>query len=198
MLERGTPGDNPLPEVVPRRRMAYPGRAPGILREAGRDSMHVRRLLCLVLLTVSMSACGGTVNPTGPVEPDMSPSGRSAMEKELDRNLEKWASTRLEDYDYQINKICFCQYPVLYPVTVSVRNGERSRAISSDDLLVGEEVPILTIEELIELARRAIQESSRVQIYYDSAKGYPTRVSIGKWPGNEAGENTSYTVTLME
>jgi len=160
--------------------------------------MYVRRFLFLVLLAVSISGCGGTAAPPVPTEPDMSPSGRKAMEQELDRNLKKWTSSKLEDYDYQINMICFCQYPVLYPVTVSVRNGERTRGISSDDLVVAEDVPVLSINELFELTRSAIQEASRVQIFYDSAKGFPTRVSIGKWPGNELKENTSYTVKLLE
>lgn len=160
--------------------------------------MSVRRFPCFLLFALVLTACGGTVNPTGPADPDMSLSGRRAMEKELDGHLKRWTSHRPDDYDYKINKICFCEYPVLYPVTVEVRNGERRRAISDDEQVVGEDVPLLSVEDMFELTRAAIQSSSRVVIYYDQTYGFPNRVSIGKWPDNVVEENTAWTLEVME
>jgi len=131
-------------------------------------------------------------------EPDMSPSGRTAMEHELGKNLQKWTRAQPSRYDYQINKICFCPYPVEYPVTVSVQDGQRTRAVASDDAVVPDSVAVLTIEELFELAKQAINGSNRVQITYDGSMGYPNRISIGKWPGNIPGENTAWTVEVVK
>lgn len=100
----------------------------------------------------------------------------------LAENRSKWEATGMSEYQYRVQRSCFCIGDVLRPVDLTVRNNEITDARYAD---TGERLPpdartnMLTVNDLFNLIEDAIQrEADRIDMKYDEATGYPREMYI--------------------
>ena len=117
------------------------------------------------ILLLSSLACGGSTGP------------------EVDRLGEQralWQALGLNDYTYDVQRICFC--PFREGVRVTVVDGAVAGAtdLATGEVLEPNEVQwYLTIDDLFDLVQDAYDENAHeVQVEFDPSRGYPTRIYI--------------------
>ncbi len=126
----------------------------------------MKRIMFL-LLSLLLAGCSAFPSPSGDVE----------------RNLDKWETQSVLNYQFNLNIGCFCPWTDLMPLTIEVRNGKPVSILSG-----GEQVtdPFLesftqydTMEELFEVILSA-QESGadEIKVDYDPVYGFPASIAI--------------------
>ncbi len=127
--------------------------------------MKLRALLFIPILTLAGCLFG--------------PDGTS---DELSSNRNRWESQGWDSYEYWYQNTCFCPVEYVEPVTVLVRGG---RVISARVVATGVYVPAesldryKTVDQAFALVDDAIRRgAARVDVSYDAAFGYPTKVFI--------------------
>ena len=118
-----------------------------------------------VMLLLASLACGDSTGP------------------EADRLSEQralWEALGLEDYTYDVQRVCFCAFRE--GVRVTVVEGFVTGAVDIDtgDVLEPHEVQwYLTIDGLFDLLQNAYDQNAHdVQVEFDASRGYPTRIYI--------------------
>lgn len=100
----------------------------------------------------------------------------------LDAAWEKWDDAGIETYRWTVRRGCFCPIEYNRPVVVRVENGVKT---SVTDVETGEPVSAQlaaqypTVVGLFDIIQAAIDhEADRLEVSYDSARGYPSDVFI--------------------
>jgi hypothetical protein len=121
-----------------------------------------------VLLTLSAGGCNADV--TGPV-------GELAVARA------RWTSVAPVAYSVVVSRSCECLEAAAGPVLVSVRNGvaqSRQYTATGAPVAAGLSEQFPTVEGLFAVIDAAIRDRIQpMQVVYDPALGYPTRVIIG-------------------
>lgn len=100
--------------------------------------------------------------------------------RDLQAAKEQWERTNIEDYQVEIERICYCGGPFLY--TMSVENGEIMQILDSE---TGEAVEHLggysTIDELFTwLEKAAAQNPQTLELEFHPELGYPTFIDYNQ------------------
>ena len=92
----------------------------------------------------------------------------------------RWQALGLNDYTYDVQRICFC--PFREGVRVTVVDGAVAGAtdLATGEVLEPNEVQwYLTIDDLFDLVQDAYDRNAHeVQVEFDPSRGYPTRIYI--------------------
>jgi hypothetical protein len=130
----------------------------------------------------------------------------SSVPRELTDNEKLWKNQELENYDFTLERQCFCPEDWRGPVTIEVRNGT---AVSVTYLSDGTNVTegkfdeVDTIDKLFTLLSNAFsgkgdfdQQADSVEVTYDEQMGYPVTLYIDV-SQLMADEEQGYTVTNL-
>lgn len=127
----------------------------------------------------------------------------SSATSELDSNKELWQSQNLTDYDFTLERQCFCPEDWRGPVVIQVRNGKAVAItyVSTGEIAGAEKFEdVDTIEELFDVIRDAYEgkntfdeKAETVNVSYHPEMGYPLTIFIDV-STNIADEEQGYTV----
>ena len=135
---------------------------------------------CVLAVVAAMLVGCGDDNPIGselgPVHDSIGPEmDRLGVQRAL------WEAQGLEDYTYDVQRVCFCS-PFRQGVRVTVVDGAVTGAtdLASGEVLEPNEVQwYLTIDALFDLVQAAYDRNAHeVQLEFDASRGYPTRIFI--------------------
>jgi hypothetical protein len=94
----------------------------------------------------------------------------------------RWEAAGIMSYDFDLQVTCFCGATALGPVTISVRNGQPSRVVSTDSGTVVDSLyfqSYLTVDRLfVGLGRILSERPAAFTAVYDAGLGFPADVSI--------------------
>lgn len=158
------------------------------------------RLLAL-LVVLPLAACSGSdpVLGTPPDEPTAGPptSGTAGEPpRAFVQAAERWAEAGPDDYRMTLQRSCFCPSDWRGPFRVTVRDGAVVEATYDGAAVDAERV--VTAEALLALLRDAyVRGADRVDAFYDSEFGFPTRLYID-YSALLADEEVGYEVTAFE
>lgn len=118
----------------------------------------------------------------------LSSSCGSSTNSELERNEKLWQSQNLTNYDFTLERQCFCPEDWRGPVNIQVRGGKAtSVTYPSTGATAGAEKfgDVGTIEKLFGIIRDAYegknafeQKAETVNVTYHPEKGYPLTILI--------------------
>lgn len=118
----------------------------------------------------------------------------------LELNRSQWRAQGFSSYQYDLLISCFCQY--VGPVRVLVR-GDSVHALTPHDTA---DVPFtpedlapdyaLTIDDLFDIVGKALGQADELEVDYDAALGYPTRISID-WDDRAVDDEIAYRATNL-
>ena len=130
----------------------------------------------------------------------------SALPDQLTESKKLWESQKLQDYDFTLERQCFCPEDWRGPVDIQVRNGSAVSVIYVSD---GTDVPeerfgdVDTIDKLFALLGNAYsgdgdfaEPAESVTVDYDSEMGYPVNLYIDE-SQLIADEEQGYAVTNL-
>jgi len=130
----------------------------------------------------------------------------SAVPQELTKNEKLWKDKGLSNYDFTLERLCFCPEDWRGPVNIQVRNGAVvSSTYVSDGSTVteGKFDNADTIDKLFTILKDAYagkgdfeQEADTIDVTYDSQMGYPMIFYIDV-SQLMADEEQGYTVTNL-
>ncbi|MBN2074020.1 MAG: hypothetical protein JW762_00580 [Dehalococcoidales bacterium] len=130
----------------------------------------------------------------------------SPVPRELTDNENLWKDQELENYDFTLERHCFCPEDWRGPVNIKVRNGTSvSVTYLSDGSTVteGKFENVDTIDKLFTLLNNAFagqgdfdQKADSVDVTYDEQMGYPVTLYIDV-SQQMADEEQGYTVTNL-
>jgi hypothetical protein len=130
----------------------------------------------------------------------------SSVPRELTDNEKLWQDQELKDYDFTLERQCFCPEDWRGPVNIEVRNGTAvSVTYVSDgtDVTEGKFDEVDTIDKLFILLNNAFtgkgdfdQQADSVDVKYDKQMGYPVTLYIDV-SQQMADEEQGYTVTNL-
>ena len=112
----------------------------------------------------------------------------SSANSELERNEKLWQSQNLTNYDFTLERQCFCPEDWRGPVNIMVRNGKVTSVtyVSNGQTASAEKFgDVDTIEKLFGVIRDAYegknsfeQKAETVNVTYHPEKGYPLTILI--------------------
>ena len=155
-----------------------------------------RRLLA-ALSALAIIACADNATPSGLGTHQLSVSGDTiagtGQLSELQQRRAAWVARGINDYQVQLQIVCFCGDEITRPVLLEVRGGAIAKVW---DLETARAVTILssypTITKLFDMAiAERSREGGYVSVAYDTTYGFPARIEIGTL-ANDAG--TMYTL----
>ena len=125
---------------------------------------RIRQAIIVGLSLAAVPAC--TVTPTSP-EPVAGPR------ETLARAEQRWAASRIAQYEYSISVGCFCPFP--RPVRFEVRNGDSS-APGLDDRTRAWMARFESVDALFAMLHEHAQRNpARFEIEYHPTLGYPAK-----------------------
>jgi hypothetical protein len=117
----------------------------------------------------------------------------------LAENREKWRSQGIDDYEFVLQRLCFCG--LTNPARVVVRDGAR---LSVTDTTTGEPIPAqfaqyyLTVEELFDFVEDAIDRKAHsIVVEYDATYGFPASIQID-YEQNTVDEEMAFQATSFQ
>jgi hypothetical protein len=125
--------------------------------------------------------------PTPTEVPPSTPAGLSqdeltALQAELDANIEKWRQSGVTSYEFEHQVNCFCPEDLRSPVVVAVNDGViASRTYAETGQAVAETFQdrFIDVPGLFEMVQDAIdQDADRISVEFDAELGYPTSIDI--------------------
>lgn len=120
-------------------------------------------------LLVSLTAVVACSDVTGP-------------KAELAEARERWKARRITQYEYNLQRICFCLEEATRAVTIRVQGGVVTGAWYLSDQSPVPSANLKnypTVEGLFETIEEAIgRNAARLDVEYDRATGHPTRIDI--------------------
>lgn len=130
----------------------------------------------------------------------------TSVPQELTNNEKLWKDQDLENYDFTLERQCFCPEDWRGPVNIEVRGGTAvSVTYQSDGSTVTEEKfeNVDTIDKLFTLLNNAFagkgnfdQKADSVDVTYDEQMGYPVTLYIDV-SQQMADEEQGYTITNL-
>jgi hypothetical protein len=118
-------------------------------------------LIALLILTLTLSACGG--------------------KSELNKNREQWDSLGVSHYRFELTISCFCPFMDVIPVTVEVKDGKivsmtdvNGQPLRAEFRETFDEAA--TVEELFAIAEENLSNADQVEVTYDAQYGVPTSI----------------------
>ena len=109
------------------------------------------------------------------------PAGRRGEVAELSRNRQRWASTRLDDYEFDYRLSCFCAPESTEQVRIVVRGDEVSSVLRASDGLPATPRPggWPTVDDLFSDVERLLDiDADRLEVSYDPTYGYPRQIAV--------------------
>jgi hypothetical protein len=135
-------------------------------------------LTIILILTLTLSACGG--------------------KSELDRNRDKWDSSGVTHYRFELSISCFCPFMDIVPVVVEVKDGAivsmigaNGQPLSGDFRTTFEKAA--TVEGLFAIAEDSLSNADQVEITYDALYGFPASILVD-WIKMAADDEISYYI----
>ena len=105
----------------------------------------------------------------------------------------RWSAAGVDNYAMTLERSCFCPEEYRGPFAVSVRDGAVVSVQFGVDALPTDRA--VTIDGLFDLIADAYRrDAARVDVAYDPALGYPTRIAID-YLEQAADEEVGYTVS---
>jgi Family of unknown function (DUF6174) len=156
------------------------------------STAHIAVILLLVILFI---AVGYFFYLTDEEVPDQ----RQFALQELAARRTAWVSARPAAFRYVIRRSCFCPARITRPFEVTERDGIVRATVpvgSEAGLQPGDSIlpDVRSIDEVFDLAERAIRDSDAVAIDYDPAFGFPVNIRID-WHADTVDDEDSYGIT---
>lgn len=109
----------------------------------------------------------------------------------------RWAEAAIDDYQFTIQTICFCQQSVVGPFRVTVVDGVTTDIVNLEGGAVDADtrraVP-LTVDALFAKVAEALDRADSLVVAYDDVFGFPTSIDID-WIVNAIDDETTFEVT---
>lgn len=118
---------------------------------------------------------------------------------ELEEAREDWARTGSADYQWTVQRSCFC--PDVAPIEVVVTGGEVSSAtrmpFDAEPVVLeaSEYEDWFTVEGMFAIAESALLDADEVTVTY-AVDGYPSAIDID-WMRNAVDDETSYAASEL-
>lgn len=131
---------------------------------------RIRRPLAAVALPLLLASCVNVFGPDAERERDR-----------LDRNWSRWDSARILDYDFVIERSCYCGFEITEPVRVLVRHGQvvdryYVRSGYGVDPYYWSIFP--SVDGLFSEIADAIRSADELDVSYQMSYGYPVSIDI--------------------
>lgn len=137
-------------------------------------------ILAAVLLS-GLAACGGPFEPT--------------EGGQLRRAEARWHASGISSYSMVVHRSCFCGQPFVGPARVVVQNGTVVSVTFLPDPTLSVTVNgYPTVDSLFYTIRDGLDRAGSIDVTYDAARGFPTRIAID-WVKNAIDDEITYTVT---
>ena len=141
--------------------------------------MKKRTLLTILLiLTLTLSACGGR--------------------SELGKNRDKWDASGVTHYRLELTISCFCPFMDIIPVVVEVKDGTIISMTGADGKPLSGDFrdtfeKAATVEGLFAIARDSLSNADQVEITYDGKYGFPNSIVVD-WMKMAADDEIAYYI----
>ena len=107
------------------------------------------------------------------------PSARTSDERELARNRQRWASARIDDYEFDFQRSCFCPPEATQPVHIVVRQNAIVSVVRTSNGQPASSTYTVwpSVDELfVDVQQRLEQHIDRLDVTYDPTFGYPRSI----------------------
>jgi hypothetical protein len=122
---------------------------------------------------------------------------RDTLLSSFNNNLAYWESRRPIEFEYIVERACFCAPDYIRPYRVRERSEYRDTSfvvlIDIEPTDIGSPPEPVTIDGLFALLADAITAADEVSVIYDPAFGFPTSVTID-WSTGQADEEQRFLV----
>lgn len=165
-------------------------------------------ILCLLLASVLMTACGGTGATPTPVE-DNTP-GANITQADLDAARAKWDALKVQEYTMDVEYSAFAVTAGRWnlrsvngklEIVSHSRGGTPTTPTTTDPQMLY----LLTVDGMFNNAARALQDQNnqdypfQYRVTFDPEKGYPTFFSARSVPNSTGGgvlADADYSITV--
>lgn len=122
-------------------------------------------LIAVLILALTLSACGA--------------------KSDLAKNREKWVSSGVSHYRFELTISCFCPFMDIIPVTVEVKDGKIVSMTDASGQPLREEFrasfeQAATVEGLFAIAEENLTNADQVEITYDAKYGFPASIVVDR------------------
>jgi hypothetical protein len=122
-------------------------------------------LIAILILALTLSACGA--------------------KSDLAKNHEKWTSSGVSHYRFELTISCFCPFMDVIPVTVEVKDGKIVSMTDVNGQPLKEEFAqtfeeAATVEGLFAVAEENIANADEVEVTYDAQYGFPASIVVDR------------------
>ena len=124
--------------------------------------------------------------------------GPSEETRDLREARERWEAAGLDDYTFDVRRVCFCAS--VEPIRVVVQDGE---AVSHTVIATGEPVPaeerhlFPTVPGLFDFIEDAIEQRAHsIEATYDPGLGFPVQVFVD-YKANVADEELGFEISAF-
>ncbi|HEX6054024.1 MAG TPA: DUF6174 domain-containing protein [Gemmatimonadaceae bacterium] len=161
---------------------------------------HAALRLLTVLATIATAACASNdTTPVGIGATQLSVSADTVAGTgelaELQQRRAAWLARGIDDYQVQLQIVCFCAGDIRRPVVLEVRKGAVTKVWDLETgRLVPDVSPYPSITTLFDRAIETRSSGGHVSVAYDGTLGFPARIEIGTL-ANDAG--TMYTLGAL-
>lgn len=122
-------------------------------------------LIAILILALTLSACGA--------------------KSDLAKNRDKWTSSGVSHYTFELTISCFCPFFEVNPVTVEVKDGKIVSMTDASGQPLKEEFAqtfeeAATVEGLFAIAEENIANADEVEVTYDAQYGFPASIVVDR------------------
>lgn len=157
-----------------------------------RGTVRRRTAMAMVLAAAALLSAGCEVFGIPIGSPPAKPADAALAEARA-----RWAEAGIDDYQFTIQTICFCQQSVVGPFRVTVVDGVTTDIVNLEggpvDADTRRAVP-LTVDALFAKVAEALDRADDLVVAYDGTFGIPTSIDID-WIVNAIDDETTFEVT---
>lgn len=122
-------------------------------------------MIAILILALTLSACGA--------------------KSDLAKNREKWTSSGVSHYRFELTISCFCPFFEVNPVTVEVKDRKIVSMTDASGQPLREEFiqtfgEAATVEGLFAIAEENIANADEVEVTYDAQYGFPASIIVDR------------------
>jgi Family of unknown function (DUF6174) len=157
--------------------------------------VRVTLAVALVLLVACGNGTQPASTPTTPATAETSEPDEQRM-VELDDRQGRWDEAQPPSYRFTVAAQCFCLETFTRPRSIIVEGGQ----VVAEDPAPGDDADperVLTIEDLFDRARIAIDHADAVEIVYDNDFDFPSTIAIDDML-DAIDDEITYVVTHFE